>query len=271
MIACTILTAACSGNQDDVLPIRSDKVKFDVPDPDKEGKCKTVTLGEIAGIAGANRLNFTEIIGFHKSYDGKTCCEAFHFINVVVSDPAPPSWKDGAGAHKINPGDIYIDPLSGGNIPPGDSDPKPPTDREPWYDNEKPGRKASESGKFESEDRPEYDLSKAQGWNKDTKLDLLFGDRPSLVPGLEFATILVCSHGKKFCPIAGIAWGRTTEGRLHMEDPFTGTSYPAGLTTAKLQDALKRSGFGEYTVEEKCCPCDETKGSEEKQPEKKER
>lgn len=237
------------------------EIEIDVPDPGNPGQTMKVVLGQLVGRVGADRLQERAVIGFRKTYAGPLCCDAFHFINIVLADPQPPRWKDGDGKlHDIAKGQIYIDPLAGGNVPPNQQNPNPVADRVPWYDNERQGRKASTTGDFADGELKEYDLNDVKlgdgfDWTTDPALDLLFADGPTLTPGLEFATLLVCVKGKELCPVAGITWGLTADSRTHVDAVFDGDALPAALTAETVTAALARSGFGEYRMTATpCCP-----------------
>lgn len=234
-----------------------------VPDPDNPGKCKEVIFGQFAARLGTDPLQQFMVAGFRKTYTGPTCCDSFHFLNIVVADPNPPSWKGPDGKiHPIKPSEVYIDPLSGGNVPPGKDEANPPANRLPWYDGETTNRLASQVGDFTTGEKKEYDLNDIKDddgsifdWTKDPKLDLVFGDAPTLTNGLKFVTLLVCVDDHHICPVGGVAWGRDGEGVNYIGTMFNGNAYSDGLTRQKIQDALARSGFGDYTMRDACCPC----------------
>lgn len=236
------------------------EIEFRIPDPDEPGQMKTVILGEMVGRLGSDRLQQRIVIGFRKTYQEDICCDALHFMNIVVADPNPPRWIDADGkAHEIGAREAYIDPLSGGNVRRGQDKPIPEADRLPWYDIESRGAKASATGDFNDGEKKEYDLNdftiKDSGfdWTTDPVLDLVFADAPTLTPGLRFVTLLVCREEKVFCPIAGITWGLTPESNSFIGDIFEGADFPEGLTTEGVTAALRRSGFGDYRMREPPC------------------
>lgn len=234
------------------------EIELVVPDPDDPTATKTVLFGEFVARLGNDRVQQTMVIGFRQTYKGAICCDALHFLNVVVSDPNPPKWKDAGGVvHAIAKGTVYVDPLSGGNIPPRQENPSPQADRLPWYDGERPRRKASTTGDFDAGEKKEYDLNDVRvdplDWTTDPVLDLVFADGPTLTDGLEFVTLLVCVRKDFICPVAGISWGRSEDGKDFIGDVFEGTNFPAGLTVQKLTAALAASGFDNYKMREASC------------------
>lgn len=258
----SVLTAAAPalGN---IVSTTYGELTFKVPDPDNPGKCKEVILGQFAARLGVDGVQQTVVAGFDKTYAGPTCCDELHFMNIVVADPNPPGWKGPDGTIKrIQPGEIYVDPLSGGNVPPGKDTANPAADRKPWYDGEVANRLASQVGDFAGGEQKAYDLNDIKDgdgsvfdWTKDPRLELVFGDAPTLTDGLKFVTLLVCVDDKNICPIGGFRWGRTDDGVNYLGTLFVGNDYSDGLTNQKIQDALARSGFAGYTMKDECCPC----------------
>lgn len=262
LAALLILVSTTCANADFIVASVINEIEMTVQDPKDPTKCISVVLGELGGRLGDDKVQMTMVAGFHKTYNGTTCCDSIHFLNVVVNDPNPPAWKDDKGTkHQIGNGEIYVDPLSGGNIPPGQDAPNPQADRLPFYDGERFTRKASTTGDFIKGEKKEYDLdhdvppSPDWPWNNDPTLDNTFADGPTLTTGLEFVTILVCVNGKTLTPLGGIPWGVDATGTEYIRDVFQDSSYPGGLTNGKLNDALKRSGFGDYSMGADPCNC----------------
>lgn len=251
---------------DTIVATPAAEIEIDVPDPANPGHTMKVILGQLVGRLGTDALQQRVVIGFRKTYAGPLCCDSLHFVNVVLSDPAPPKWKGEDGkVHEIGAGNAYVDPLSGGNIPPNQANANPVADRVPWYDGERAARKASTTGDFASGEQKEYDLDDVNvgagfDWRTDPVLDLIFADAPTLTAGLEFATLLVCVKGKVLCPIAGITWGRSAANANHIDSVFDGDSLPAGLGVDAVTAALARSGFTDYRMRAPpCCPAPDSR------------
>jgi hypothetical protein len=245
----------------DASPITHNaNITFTVPDPNNPSSCIEVDYGVMAFKGDVDPTRMITVAGFQKTYTGDDCCDSLHFLNIVTADPNPPKWKDANdGVFQIPPGHVYIDPLSGGNIPPGKDTPQPRADRNPWYDGEQPNQRASTTGDFKDGEQKQFDLNDMPAWTNDPLLTLVFADVPTLTEGLQFFTLLVCVNGNQLCPIAGFSWGVDADGEFRMEGFFSGTDYPAGLNTSKIQGALNISGFGGYTLAAgtPCCPVPE--------------
>lgn len=261
--ACWLLVAlawAPVDAADRIVGTKAAVVEHEVPDPNDPTKCIKVKLGEMAARVGSkqNQTQATMVGGWRRLHKGRDCCDSMRYLQVVLTDPLPPRWEDSAGGvHRIEDGEPYIDPLSGGNIGMGICK-NFKADRDPAYDGQRADKKASETGDFIDGEEREYDLDNVNqngvDWRTDPKLDRSIADRVPQLEGLTFATLLVCFMGKNICPIAGYQWGMDTNGKPYLKDIQSGAA-STGLTNAQLQDALDRSGFGDFKWIDKCCPC----------------
>jgi hypothetical protein len=225
----------------------------EVPTGKKKPVCQPQEIGQLAAIAGVDQTTIVTVMGWKRSQTaGDLCSKELRFVHLVVGDPAPPRMKDGNSLKEIKKGEWYVEPLRGGSVPAGKESGELADDK-PFYDGETRDTKAGDTGEFGESGN---NLSKTRGWDKDTKLDLVFGARPdSLKPGLEFITVLVGATGSEICPIAAVAWGMKADGAAHLEWPVQGAKLAALLPSDKLSAALTRSGFSGYTVREACCNC----------------
>jgi hypothetical protein len=227
-------------------------IDAEVPTGKKRPVCQPQEIGQLAAIAGVDQTTIVTVMGWKRSYAGDLCAKELRFIHVVVADPAPPRLREGSGLRDIKKGEWYVEPLRGGTVPAGKQSGDAADDK-PFYDGETRDTKAGDTGEFGDAD---HNLSKTRGWDKDTKLDLVFGARPeSLKPGLEFVTVLVGVTGTEICPIAAVAWGMKADGAAHLDWPVQGAKLGALLPADKLDAALKTSGFAGYKVREACCSC----------------
>jgi len=214
--------------------------------------CTTQELGTIAAIAGVDGLTMVTVVGFKRAWAGDICAKELHFLHVVVGDPAPPRWRDAGGFKELKPSEWYVDPLHGGSVPVG-KDQGDVADDKPFFDGETRDTLAADTGEFGG---PDQNLSKAHGWSKDTKLDLVLGVRPDkLRPGLEYLTLLVGVDGHELYPIAVVPWGMKAEGAAHLDWPVQGARMAKLFSNDQLEAALKRSGFDGWTVRDALCRC----------------
>jgi len=212
-------------------------VTLDVPDPQNPGSTREVFFGEMGARMQADPTQMQTVIGFEQTYSGETGFDSLHFLNVVVADPFPPKWKDQDGQyHQPGINETYIDPLNGGNIKQNQQTPAIPADANPWYDGELTGVAASDYGLniFKEGD---FD------WTTNPDLDHFFGDAPTLTDGLGFVTILMGVKDSTMLPVAGVAWGRTSDGVNYIQAIFLDSQFPSGLNIDGINDALARSGF----------------------------
>jgi len=217
-------------------------VTLDVPDPDNPGSTRNVDFGEIGGRLQVDPVQMQTSIGFRQTFTGQTGFDSFRFINIVTSDPFPPRWKDESGQyHQIEEGQIYVDPMSGGNMGPTQQAPNPAADRLPWYDGVRTSFPAADCG-LNIFKEGEFD------WTTNPTLNYVFGDAPTLTDGLRFVTVLVGTRGNDIIPIAGIPWGRTLDGMNYIDPVFLDSEFPAGLNRDSINKALVRSGYSGYSV-----------------------
>lgn len=228
--------------------------------PKKDRKAN-LNFGPIRAVRGSNAVDSGMVIGVEQKIAQEKLpwgANDLHWLNVVVSDPVPPKWKDAGGAIHAIGNEIYMDPLSGGNIAGNNNAPNPVADRNPWYDSES-RNKASKAG-TDTLGRAEYNM---ENWSigqtpiwADPQL-FNFSDAPThVVAGeLAFVTILVGVKDKLIGPIESIDWAYDgTNSNTSVGDFKNGGTYARKLTRDKIQDALKRSGFGEYTMLETTHP-----------------
>ncbi len=224
----------------------------EVPTGKKKPVCQPQELGQVAAIAGVDQGTIVTVVGWKRGYAGDLCAKELRFVHLVVGDPTPPRLRDGNELRPIKSGEWYVEPMRGGSVPAGKEQGEPADDK-PFYDGETRDTKAGDTGEFGGEGN---NLSKTRGWDKDTKLDLVFGARPdALRPGLEFITVLVGATGTDLCPIAAVAWGMKSDGAAHLEWPVQGAKLSVLVPADKLSAALARSGFAGYSVREACCHC----------------
>lgn len=172
------------------------------------------------------------------------CLKELDFINVLLTDPAPPSWTDeGGNTHPLAV--PFIDPpwkWKSGDLPAADT--------LPAYDGQARDLKASQAGGRAGAGFALDDLLKIAD-NADPTLAIVFGDMPRTNASIKFATLLtsVDATSKKLGVIESFTWGasisRDGGNTVLATLPITlFGGLPAGLDRSKLQAALDASGFG---------------------------
>lgn len=260
LVACAGVAMACTppavARPDTILGTARRTVSVTVPDPKDPNKTVTVS-GKLVGRVGVTppqNMDVTSVAGIDIAGAVPDGYE-LHFINLVTEDTNPPKWKDEEGnVHEIKPGEMYVDPLSGGNIPKNAEDPPLEADRDPAYDGETPDRKASTVGDFNNGEKKEYDLDDKAAYNGDPVLEKIFGDRPNLRTAggaLRFVTFAVLikkpteTTPGQIYRMGGFGWGADANGTVSISPAFSGWD---SVTTQQLRDALIRSGYANYEV-----------------------
>lgn len=231
---------------DEIISTAAGTISGEVPDP-KDPKKKVKVEGEVAARTGWDKATRIVTVAGVDITMAQPAGYELHFLNLVIADPNPPSWKDDKGnTHKIGIGEMYVDPLRGGNIPPGKEDPQPPADADPAYDGERSNKKASETGDFKDGEQKEYDLDDKEAFDGDRDLEKTYADAPTLTKGLEFSTFIILIRDKKIYRLGSFNWGTKADGTTHIDSIVDG---PGPISTDDLKKALDRSGFGDYSVE----------------------
>jgi hypothetical protein len=217
--------------------------------PAKEGGlCEPGDLGELAAIAGTEEQSMVTVIGFRRAAPAGACCRTLHYVHVVLSDPDPPRRAGAPDKPPVKP--PYVAPLRGGSLR---GKALVAGDDLPWFDGEAADQAAGDTGEFGGEG---HNLARARGWSRDTRLERVYGERvAALKPGLEYATLLVCSDGKRLAPVGGVFWGMSADGPAHLDWPRSGRALWKQLPAAQLEEALARAGFEGYEVTERPCAC----------------